>query len=68
MSKLVDEYLELSRKAFDGAKAEKDVGDVRDEMAKLKEQFDEKDWDDLIAHVPNHIKPMVQKQKEKYLK
>lgn len=68
MSKLVDEYLELSRKAFDGAKDEKDIGDVRDEMAKLKEKFDEGDWDDLIARVPNHIKPMVKAQKEKYLK
>lgn len=68
MSKLVDKYLELSKSVFDGVKKEKEVKDVRDEMKKLKEQFDENDWDDLISRSPSHIKPMVKAQKEKYLK
>lgn len=68
MSKLVDKYLGLSKSVFEGMKKEKEVNDIRDEMKKLKEQFDEKDWDDLISRLPSHIKPMVKAQKEKYLK
>ena len=67
MSALVEKYIELSKKGFD-ADSEEKADKIADEMAEIKKQFKESDWDELIAFVPVHIRPMLKKQKEEYLK
>ena len=67
MSELVSKYLELGKKGF-GVSSDNEIQNIRNEMAKLKEQFKESDWDELIASVPSYMKPMVAEQKKKYLK
>lgn len=67
MSKLVEQYLELGKKGF-SADSDKEIQNIRNEMAKLKEQFSESDWDELLKEVPTYMKPMVLEQKKKYIK
>lgn len=67
MSKLVEQYLELGKKGF-GVSSDDEIQNIRNEMAKLKKQFSESDWDELIASVPSYMKPMVIEQKKKFIK
>ena len=67
MSKLVEKYFDLSKKVFSGAEAGESVDKIRDEMQEVKKQFSAEDWDELIASVPVHIRPMVAEQKKKYI-
>lgn len=67
MSKLVEKYIELSKKGF-SAESEEKMDKIADEMDAVKKQFTESDWDELIASVPVHIRPMLKQQKEKFLK
>ena len=41
---------------------------IATEMAKIKALFSETDWDELIHSVPVFMRPMIQQQKEKYLR
>lgn len=68
MSRLVDKYFQLGKLTFVYAENQARSVAVSSEMAKIKEQFNESDWDELIHSVPIFIRPMLQKQKEKYLK
>ena len=67
MSELVSKYLELGKKGF-GVSSDDEIHNIRKEMLTLKEQFTEKDWDELVDNVPSYMKPMVMEQKKKYLK
>ena len=67
MSKLVEKYIELSKKGF-SAESEEKMDKIADEMDAVKKQFTESDWDELIASVPVHIRPLLKQQKEKFLK
>lgn len=67
MSKLVEQYLELGKKGF-SADSDNEIQNIRNEMAKLKGQFSESDWDELVKEVPAYMKPMVLEQKKKYIK
>ena len=67
MSALVEKYIELSKAGFKDP-SDANLKKLRDEMAEVKKQFKESDWDELIASVPLHIRPMLKQQKEKYLK
>ena len=67
MSELVNKYLALGKKVFENAEKEDVIDEVRKEAEQLKKQFKESDWDELIASVPLHIRPMVEKQKSKFL-
>lgn len=67
MSKLVEKYIELSKKGF-SAESEEKMDKIADEMDAVKKQFTESDWDELIASVPVHIRPLLKKQKEEFLK
>lgn len=67
MSKLVEEYIELAKKRSD------DISDAEDDkivnsMKELEKQFSGSDWDELIASVPVHIRPMIKKKKEEIMK
>ena len=68
MSKLVNRYFDLSKQIFSGVEDGKTVDDVRKEMQEVKKMFSAEDWDELIASVPVHIRPMLKQQKEKFLK
>ena len=68
MSKLVDKYFQLGKMAFVCAENQNNSAIVATEMAKIKAQFGESDWNELIHSVPIFMRPMVQKQKEKYLR
>lgn len=68
MSKLVDKYLELSKSSFVGVEKGESVDGIDKEMKKLKEQFSEADWDELIHSVPVFMRPMLAEQKKKHLK
>lgn len=67
MSELVSKYLELGKKGF-GVSSDSEIQNIRNEMAKLKKQFTEKDWDELVDNVPSYMKPMVIEQKKKFIK
>ena len=67
MSKIVEEYIELAKKRSD------DISDAQDEkivssMKELEKKFEESDWDELIEYMPVHIRPMIKKLKEQYMK
>lgn len=66
MSALVEKYINLSKEGFNNP-SDANLKKLGDEMAELKKQFKESDWDELIASVPLHIRPMLKKQKEKFL-
>ena len=67
MSKLVEKYIELSKKGF-SASSEEESDKIVAEMQEVKKMFSAEDWDELIASVPVHIRPMLKQQKEKFLK
>ena len=67
MSELVKKYNELSLRLGDEDLYEKEESEIVKQMAELKKQFKESDWNELIHSVPIFMRPMVQKQKEKHL-
>ena len=68
MSELVKKYLDASMKRGDPKITDEEDKKLVDEMADLKKQFGEKDWDELLSQVPKYMKPMVMEQKKKNLK
>lgn len=67
MSELVNKYIELSKKGFD-AKSEEEADKIADEMTDVEKKFKDSDWDELIGSVPAYMKPLLLKQKSKYIK
>ena len=68
MSELLDKYHKLGMlRAEEGLDEEKEEEIIK-QMAELKKQFKESDWDEWIKTAPVHIRPMIKMQKEKHLK
>lgn len=59
-SNLVKRYYELTAKRHTKTNEAK--------LEKLKQEFSESDWDELIHSVPVHIRPMLAEQKKKHAK
>ena len=68
MSKLLDKYHKLGMLRADENIDEKKEKEIIAQMAELKKQFKESDWDEWIKSAPVYMRPMIQKQKEEFLK
>lgn len=68
MSKLLDKYRELGMLRADENLDEKEEQKIIEQMAELKKQFKESDWDEWIKSAPVYMRPMIKMQKEKHLK
>lgn len=68
MSDLVKQYDELSMRLGDEDITDKEEKEVIAKMDELGKQFKASDWDKLIAQSPVFMRPMIQKQKAKYIR